>query len=151
MRAILIVDVQERCFKRYDAALLHRINSRITETQADGQEIVYIKNTKRLRGGAFTDEFAPGLMVVTDNVFCKEQADAFSSGALEAYLHSKGVSEVELMGVDGNSCISASAKGAMRRGVAVVIDPSCVGAANALRFEGTKEMLSSMGVVLKQG
>lgn len=112
MRAILIVDVQEGCFKRYDAALLRRI----TEAQADGQEIVYIKNTKRLRGGAFTDEFAPGLMVVTDNVFCKEQADAFSSGALEAYLHSKGVSEVELMGVDGNSCISASAKGAMRRG-----------------------------------
>ena len=140
MKAVLVVDVQERCFSRYDAALLRRINSRILEAQADGQEIIYIKNTRRLRGGAFTDEFAPGLLVVTGNVFCKEQADAFSS-----------VSEVELMGVDGNSCISASAKGAMGKGFAVVIDPGCVGAANALRFDGTKEMLSSMGVVLKQG
>lgn len=151
MKAVLVLDVQERCFSRYDAALLRRINSRILEAQADGQEIIYIKNTRRLRGGAFTDEFAPGLLVVTGNVFCKEQADAFSSGALTAYLHSKGVSEVELMGVDGNSCISASAKGAMGKGFAVVIDPGCVGAANALRFDGTKEMLSSMGVVLKQG
>ena len=151
MKAVLVLDVQERCFSRYDAALLRRINSRILEAQADGQEIIYIKNTRRLRGGVFTDEFAPGLLVVTGNVFCKEHADAFSSGALTAYLHSKGVSEVELMGVDGNSCISASAKGAIRNGFAVVIDPGCVGAANALRFEVTKERLSSMGVVLRQG
>ncbi|MGN0742725.1 MAG: cysteine hydrolase family protein, partial [Candidatus Fimadaptatus sp.] len=126
-------------------------NTRILEAQAEGQEIIYIKNTKRLRGGAFTDELAQGLLVVTDSVFCKERADAFSSGALLAYLRSKGVTEVELMGVDGNSCISASARGAMRQGFAVVIDPGCVGAANALRFEVTKDMLSSMGVVLKQG
>lgn len=87
--------------------------------------------------------------MITDNVFCKPQADAFSSGELPAYLQSEDVPEVELIGIDGNSCISASARGAIQRGYAVSVDLGCTGAANPLRFEGTKEALSALGVTFR--
>ena len=104
-------------------------------------DIIYIKNTKKLRSGMVTDEFADDLILASDNVFCKRQADAFSSEELISYLKSKGVSEIEMIGVDGNLCIKASAKGAVKCGFIVSILLSCVGVSNLPRFEKTKEDL----------
>ena len=81
-------------------------------------------------------------------MFSKEQADAFTSAKLLAFLQSERISEVELVGIDGNSCISASAKGAIQKGYAVSVNLSCTGVANPLRFERTKAVLSSLGVLL---
>ena len=72
MKALMIVDVQEPCFFKYDAALLERINRRILEARAQGQKIVYIQNAKRLRSGRITDDFAAKLLVLTEHVFSKE-------------------------------------------------------------------------------
>lgn len=148
MKALMIVDVQEPCFFKYDSALLKRINQRILEARVKAQKIVYIQNVKRLRSGRITDDFAAKLLVLTEHVFSKEQADAFSSEKLLAFLQSERISEVELVGIDGNSCISASAKGALQKGYAVSVNLSCTGVANPLRFEKTKAMLSSLGVLL---
>ena len=97
-----------------------------------------------------TDDFACGLLVKTDNVFCKDQADLFSSEELLAFLKAKNISDVEIIGIDGNSCISESAKGAVKKGYVVSINLNCIGVANPLRFEKTKETLSVIGVILKQ-
>lgn len=148
MKALMIVDVQEPCFFKYDAALLERINRRILEARAQGQKIVYIQNAKRLRSRRITDDFAAKLLVLTEHVFSKEQADAFSSEKLLAFLQSERISEVELVGIDGNSCICASAKSALQKGYAVSVNLSCTGVANPLRFERTKAVLSSLGVLL---
>ena len=91
MIALLIVDIQTSSFGRYDASLLTRINRRILEAQEQKQEVIYIQNTKRLRSGVFTDAFADGLLVATDHIFRKEQANSFSCEALPDYLESKGV------------------------------------------------------------
>lgn len=56
MKALLVVDVQEPCLSKYEASLLEKINRRILEAQA----IIYIKNTRRLRRGQVTDNFARG-------------------------------------------------------------------------------------------
>lgn len=150
MKALLIVDIQESYFSKYDVSLLEKINKRILEAQEQKQEIIYIKNTKRLRSGLITDDFACGLLVKTDNVFCKDQADLFSSEELLAFLKTQNISDVEIIGIDGNSCISASAKGAIKKGYVASINLNCIGVANPLRFEKTKETLSVMGVILKQ-
>lgn len=89
MIALLIVDIQESYFSKYDVSLLLKINKRIIEAQEQKQEIIYIKNTKRLRNVLITDDLACGLIVKTDNIFCKEQADLFSSEDLLAFLKSK--------------------------------------------------------------
>ena len=62
-------------------------------------------------------------------LFCMcfaKKADAFSSEELISYLNSKHISEIEMIGVDGNSCIKASAKGAVKCGFIVSIILSCV-------------------------
>ena len=150
MKALLVVDIQESYFSKYDASILVKINKRIIEAQEQNQEIIYIKNTKRLRRGFITDDFACGLLVKTDNIFCKEQADLFSSEELLLFLKSKGISDVEIIGIDGNSCISASAKGEIKKGYIVSINLNCIGVVNPIRFEKTKETLSAMGVIIKQ-
>ncbi|MSU06354.1 isochorismatase family protein [Spirochaetales bacterium NM-380-WT-3C1] len=74
-------------------------------------------------------------------MFCKKQANAFSSEELISYRNSKNISEIEIIGVDGNSCIKESAKGAINSGFSVSILLNCIGVANILRFENTKEDL----------
>lgn len=90
------------------------------ESKKAQYDIVYIKNPKKLRSGMVTDEFADNLILASDNVFCKKQADAFSSEELISYLKSKGVSEIEMLGVS-----------------------------NLPRFEKTKEDLEKIGIILK--
>lgn len=96
-----------------------------------------------------TDEFAAQLFIASDNIFCKKQANAFSSEEVVSYLNSKDISEIEIIGVDGNSCIKESAKGAINSGFSVSILLSCIGVVNIPRFEKTKEDLKKIGVMLK--
>ena len=119
------------------------------ESKKAQYDIVYIKNTKKLRSGMVTDEFADDLILASDNVFCKRRADAFSSEELISYLISKEISEIEMIGVDGNSCIMASAKGAVKCGFIVSVVLGCVGVSNLPRFEKTKKDLEQIGVILK--
>lgn len=65
-----------------------------------------------------------------------------------SYLNPQKITEVEIIGVDGNSCIKASAKGAVKCGFLVSILLSCVGVSNLPRFEKTKENLEKSGVIL---
>jgi len=146
MRALIVIDVQKSYMKKYETELLDRINRQIDIVQKNQYDIVYVKNTKVLRRGIVTDAFADELNLVSDNVFCKESADAFSSEDLVSYLVSRNISEVELIGVDGNSCIKASAKGAIQKGFGVSIILSCIGIVNPELFGKTKEQLEKIGV-----
>ena len=127
MRALLVIDIQKSYITKYETDIVQRINERIMESKKAQYDIVYIKNTKKLRSGMVTDELADDLILASDNVFCKKEADAFSSEELISYLNSKHISEIEMIGVDGNSCIKASAKGAVKCGFIVSIILSCVG------------------------
>ena len=150
MKALLVIDIQNSYISKYEPGLLRKINDRILEVQNDKCDIIYVKNTKMLRSGPVTDELAEGLLLASDNVFCKTRADAFSSKELVSYLNSQNITEIEIIGVDGNSCINASAKGAIKKGYAVSSNLSCIGVVNPLRFEKTKETLSVREVILKQ-
>ena len=66
-----------------------------------------------------------------------------------SYLNSKNISDIEIIGVDGKSCIKESAKGAINSVFRVSILLSCIGVANIPRFEKTKEDLKRIGVMLK--
>lgn len=149
MKALLVIDIQKSYITKYENAIVQRINERIVKSQKAQYDIIYIQNTKKLRSGMVTDELADELILASDNVFCKKEADAFSSEELISYLNSKHISEIEMIGVDGNSCIKASAKGAVKCGFIVSIILSCVGVSNLPRFEKTKENLEKLGVILK--
>ena len=101
MKALLVIDIQNSYISRYETDMVQRINERIIEAQKHRYDIVYIKNTKKLRSETVTDEFADELFLASDNVFCKDRADAFSSEELVSYLNSQKITEVEIIGVDG--------------------------------------------------
>ena len=120
MKALLVIDIQKSYITKYENAIVQRINERIIKSQKAQYDIIYIKNTKKLRSGMITDELADELILASDNVFCKKEADAFSSEELISYLNSKHISEIEMIGVS-----------------------------NLPRFEKTKENLEKLGVILK--
>lgn len=96
MKALLVIDIQNSYISRYETDMVQRINERIIEAQKHRYDIVYIKNTKKLRSETVTDEFADELFLASDNVFCKDRADAFSSEELVSYLNSQKITEVEI-------------------------------------------------------
>lgn len=149
MKALLVIDVQDSYMKRYEPNLLEQINKCIKNAYNNQYNIIYVKNTKRLRSGSVTEKLADGLDVISDLVFCKEQANAFTSEEIIMDLQSKNISEVEIIGIDGNSCVAASAKGAAKMGFHTTINLDCVGVSNLQRFETTKEQLLKLGVVLR--
>ena len=145
MKALLVIDIQKSYISRYDHNLLPKINERILEAEKNHWNIVYIKNTKRLRNRTLTED---GLAVLSDNVFHKNEANVFSSLKLLSFLQSKGIKELEIMGVDGNFCIKASVKGAIECGFSVMVPLDSVGVINQTRFEKTKELFTELGVML---
>ena len=147
MKALLVIDIQKSYISRYNHNLLSKINERILEAEKNHWDIVYIKNIKRLRNRTLTEEYADGLAVLSDNVFCKYEANAFSSLKLLSFLQSKSIKELEIMGVDGNSCIKASVR-AIDCGFSVTVPLDSVGVINQTRFEKTKELFTELGVML---
>ncbi len=142
MNGLIVIDVQKSYMTKYETDLLERMNRQIDIAKKNQYDIVYIKNTKMLRRGAVTDEFADELNIVSYN----EKSDAFSSEQLISYLNSRNISTVELIGVDGNSCIKASAKGAVKNDFKVSIALNCAGITNSELFDKTKEQLKKIGV-----
>ena len=63
MKALLVIDIQASYITRYENDILQRINERIIEAQKSQYDIVYVKNTKKLRSGMVTDEFAAQLFI----------------------------------------------------------------------------------------
>lgn len=147
MKALLVIDIQKSYISRYNHNLLSKINERILEAEKNHWDIVYIKNIKRLRNRTLTEEFAYGLAVLSDNVFCENEANAFSSLNLLSFLQSKSIKELEILGVDGNSCIKASVKGAIDCGFSVMVPLDSIGVINQNRFENTKDLFTKPGVI----
>ena len=149
MKALLVIDVQNCYMEKYEDELLEKINRRIRVAENEQECIVYIQNTKCLRSGKKTAEFAEGLVIASEHIFCKEHANAFSNEQLSAFLERKEVKEIEIIGVDGNFCVAASAAGAKKLGYHVSLNIGCIGTQNSSRFFHTKQVLSKKGIIFK--
>lgn len=146
MKALIVIDIQNGYIEKYEACLLQRINQRIQAAKDAQEYIIYIKNTKLLRSGNKTEELAIGLVILSNIIFCKEQANAFSCKELTEFLIQNHINEVEIIGIDGNSCIAASARGAKELGYQVSLPLECIGIHNNLRFQKTRQMLVEKGI-----
>ena len=93
-------------------------------------------------------ELGAGLNVVSDLLFGKRRSNAFSSPGLARALDDMGADEVEVIGIDGNHCIKATALAALRRGLDVTVNTRAVASRNPGAFERTKRRLSDAGVRL---
>lgn len=148
-KALLVVDVQEEYMERYEDDLLKRINQRIEKAVVDNELIIYIENIKVLRLKEKKSPFVTGLHIASTHVFSKKKASAFSNFELVNFLKEKEITNLEIVGVDGNYCVFGTAKEGKKYLNNVTVNCDCVGAMNGQRFEKAKETLGKLGVEIR--
>lgn len=142
-KALLVVDMQNVCvgekhaeYFKYDREKLIASVNRIISGY-DG-EVVYILNVMKRNlinrlapfhayEGSFEAEIAEEVKVVSDNFFTKYSGDAFGNPKLKEFLDSRGITDVEIIGVDGGGCVSLTALGAVKSGYAASVNTAGVG------------------------
>lgn len=153
MRCLLVIDMQEyligvdRNKKKhpYDAEnLIECINERIISYSAES--VIYITNKFFWELGKEPKKLVLGMKVVSDNIFEKRKNSCLSNHDLLTYLKKMGANELELVGVDGNYCVAASAIDGVKKGFSVFCNESCIGAGNVEKFKKVKTILAKESV-----
>ncbi|BCN30852.1 cysteine hydrolase family protein [Anaeromicropila herbilytica] len=158
MKALLVIDMQEdyigdiRNKKRFpykSDILLPRINQRISEFTKEGNLVIYIVNRFFYQRRGYKPELVKGLNIVEASpVFIKNRANSFSNPKLLQYLQEKNINEVELVGVDGNYCVAATALDAKKNGLVVKFNHQCIGVANITKFKKILTRLENDGITI---
>lgn len=71
-------------------------------------------------------------------IICKETASAFSNLELKEILQQSQITEIEIVGIDGNSCIANTVMDSIQNGYKTILQDQYIGVQNAKRFEQTK-------------
>ena len=148
MKVLLVIDIQKGYIERYDKCLLTRINQRIQYAVENQELIIYVKNIRKLRNGIKINELADNLNLCSSYVICKETASAFTNEELLDIFRQNQVTEIEIVGIDGNSCIASSAIDAQRQGYKVILPCEYIGVQNIERFEKKKLSLVEKGITV---
>ena len=144
-KALLVIDVQAKYMDKYDHALMERINERIKKASDDGEIIIYVKNIGRPENACdyLLDE---RLNVASDNIFEKKFPSAFSSEKFCVFLKDNGITVLELIGVDGSSCVAKTAFDAVLNGYGTSVNLSCVSSINDKIYDKTIEKMERTGI-----
>ncbi|MFQ9872758.1 MAG: isochorismatase family protein [Oscillospiraceae bacterium] len=124
-----------RLYRKYPPFLLARINERLQQATAVKEFIVSAKNTKRLKSGKKTEELAENLNICSESILCRERASAFCNPELQGMLRKNRITETEMIGIDGNSCIANTTINSVKSGYKTILPCAYIGVENAIRFE----------------
>lgn len=149
-KALLVVDVQLETMKGRDTdGLVDACNEIVGRYPAE--RVFYVANLRPLAPEPAGNPFTEGLSIVSDQVFFKRRSDAFSNPALASALAARDVDAVEVIGIDGNFCVKATAMGALQDGLDVAVNRCAVVSKNLERFEATAKKLADAGVTITDG
>lgn len=153
MRFLLIIDMQEdytgenRNRKRfpYDIEpLIDNVNNRIDSYSRE--HIVYVKNQFFWESPKKEKSLSKGMNVVSDQIFTKRNNNSFKNIEFANYLREKNVTELEIIGIDGNYCVKATAIAASKAGYKVFLNENCIGIADTKKFRKSKMKMKRIGV-----
>ena len=134
----------------YDPDLLSRVNARIREAQAAGTSVFYARNIPRSESTENYD-YAAELLIVSEHLYYKRSPSAFSNHAFCADLKKSDVTEIEMIGVDGNCCVKRTCMDAVSAGFEVTLNLNCIAARNGKIYIKTLAELAGKNVTLLQG
>jgi len=86
--------------------------------------------------------------MISGHIYEKSFPSAFTNDSLAKELESMNVTELEIIGVDGNSCVKKTCLDAVNTEYKVTINLKCTAARNEKIFEKTLEELTDAGVVV---
>lgn len=152
--ALIIIDMQADYIGKkiknsyYSNGLIERINERIAFFQEQEKAIIYVKNVGRRKKVPYVSDFVQGLSISSDNIVLKEKASMLSNTDLLNFLKQHSISQLEIVGIDGNCCVAHSALDASNCGFSVVLSLKYIGIKDIKRFENTKEKLTKANVII---
>ena len=147
MKTLLVIDVQEKYLSYYDAGLLSRINARIAMAKSDCDQVFYVRNIG-IHGDNDSYALAKDLLMVSCHIYEKSFPSAFTNDSFAKELESMNVTELEIIGVDGNSCVKKTCLDAVNAGHNVTLNLKCTASRNEKIFEKTLGELTDAGVVV---
>lgn len=150
--ALIVIDMQanyigeKRKYKYYPQILIGKVNNRIATAVKNNELIIYVKQVGKHNKKPYVSDFAEGLLVVSNCIIEKERPSIFDNHTLLAMLIEEEISNIELIGIDGNCCVAASAIDAAKLGFSVVFPLNYIGIKSKERFSKTKEKLMKANV-----
>lgn len=153
MRFLLIIDMQEdytgekrnkKVFPYDIENLIGNINHRIDSYSKEC--IVYIKNQFFWEPPKREKLLSKDMKVVSKQIFTKRNTNAFKNIEFADFLKEKNVTELELIGVDGNYCVKATAIAAFKTGYEVFLNEHCIGISDTKKYKKSKMKMERMGI-----
>ena len=86
--------------------------------------------------------------MVSDHIYEKSFPSAFTNDSFAKELKSLNITDLEVIGVDGNRCVKKTCLEAVSAGYKVTLNLRCTAAKNEKIFEKTLEELTDAGVVV---
>ena len=147
MKILLVIDVQEKYLNYYAANLLPRINAKIAAAKSTGTPVFYVRNIG-IHGDDDSYALAKDLLIFSDHIYEKKFPSAFTNDSFVKELKIQNVTELEIIGVDGNSCVKKTCLDAASAGYKVTLNLQCTAARNEKIFEKTLNELRNAGVII---
>ncbi len=165
-KALIVVDMQndylwdnrKKMFSYDTSELVNAVNSLIHKFIDEGNDVIYIGQifpniitNKWFIGfsikGTSGAEIYPDVDIVSDYYFEKNFPDSYTSKGFRNFMAEQKYSEVTICGLDLCGCAGATAKGAVKAGMAVKLSESATGCRfGNEKAEKMKNKLISLGV-----
>lgn len=84
--------------------------------------------------------------VVSNQIFTKRNINTFKNVKFVDFLKEKNVTKLEIIGIDGNYCVKATAITASKLGYEVFLNENCIGSADTKKYEKSKTKMERMGI-----
>ncbi len=162
-KALLVMDMQRlvvgkdhsRLFKYDNETLLRNVNHLIASYQPEN--VCYIRTlmkknliTRLSPAKAFegepSAELADELIVVSANTYVKFVGNAFTNPDLAVKLRASGITELDIIGVDGCGCVPLTAEGALHEGFSAHVLSSAVATMLPKRAAKQRSRITALGV-----
>lgn len=150
--ALLVIDMQADYigktskYNYYPIELIDRVNERIAIAVMKNETIIYIKNAGRQNNIPYVSDFADNLSIESNYIIQKNKLSAFDNPALLEILKKERISKIEVIGIDGNCCVAASAIDAAILGFSVRFPLKYIGIMSRKQFVKTKDRLINVSI-----
>ena len=133
-QALMVIDIQEGTTGSYSDdeyyqmrsdEIIQTLNLLADSSAQSGVPVIYIKSViHNVLINILNDTYAPEspgsrlderLHVVSENVFSKDKADAFSNSALDTFLINNHINKLVLTGLDLSGCVNSTLLAAVNR------------------------------------
>lgn len=149
----MIIDIQEdytgekrnkKMFPYDIESLIDNINHKIDSYSKEC--VVYIKNQFFWESKKREKLLSKEMNVVSNQIFTKRNTNSFKNIDFAKFLKKNNVTELEIIGIDGNYCVKKTAIAASKFGYGVFLNEKCIGIADTKKYEKSKTKMKRMGI-----